>query len=191
MGLNHRPTGYEPAALTPELHPQGYLGIIAYRAPLGYNIVTPMLNAQKIKVTYYHLKHHYLTMNNIVVAVALFIAAGWAWGSVTMMQRNYALQRSVDTQQQQAELLKLQVANMQFQQNYYKSDEYKDLAARTYLELASPGEKVLILPANSAAAKNEQQPAVQKAVSQQPSNFDQWVNFLIGASAAESQTLQK
>lgn len=25
MGSNHRPTGYEPAALTPELHPRGYL----------------------------------------------------------------------------------------------------------------------------------------------------------------------
>ena len=25
MGLNHRPTGYEPAALTTELHPRGYL----------------------------------------------------------------------------------------------------------------------------------------------------------------------
>ena len=24
MGSNHRPTGYEPAALTPELHPRGY-----------------------------------------------------------------------------------------------------------------------------------------------------------------------
>ena len=150
-----------------------------------------MVSMQKIKVTYYRFKHTYFTMNNIVVVLALLIAAGWAWGSVTMMQRNYALQRSVDDQKQQEQLLQLQVATMQYQQNYYKSTEYQDLAAREHLGLASPGEKELILPPNSAAAKQEQQPAVQKAISQPPSNFNQWVSFLVGASAAGSQALQK
>ena len=146
---------------------------------------------QKAKRLYYHVKHSYLTMNNIVVAVAILIAAGWAWGSITMMQRNYALQRDVESQKRQAEILELQVSNMQFEQNYYKSDEYKDLAAREHLGLASPGEKVLILPANSVAAKREEKPAVQLAASQPPSNFDQWVSFLIGNSAANSENLQK
>lgn len=149
------------------------------------------MDTQKAKRFYYHIKHKYFTMNNIVVGVALLIAAGWAWGSITMMQRNYALQRDVDAQKRQAEILELQVANMQYEQNYYKSDEYKDLAAREHLGLASPGEKVLILPANSDAAKREDTPAVQLAVSEPPSNFDQWVNFLIGNNAAGSQTLQK
>ncbi len=146
---------------------------------------------QKAKKFYYHIKHKYLTMNNIVIGVGLLIATGWVWGSVTMMQRNYALQRDVDAQKRQAEILDLQVANMQFEQNYYKSDEYKDLAAREHLGLASPGEKMLILPANSAAAKRDETPAVQQAVNAPPSNFDQWINFLIGNSAASSQTLQK
>ena len=146
---------------------------------------------QKAKRFYYHLKHKYLTMNNIVVGVAILIAAGWAWGSITMMQRNYALQRDVDAQKRQAEILDLQVATMQYEQNYYKSDEYKDLAAREHLGLASPGEKMLILPANSSAAKREETPAVQQAVSKPPSNFDQWVSFLIGNTAASSDTLQK
>ncbi len=149
------------------------------------------MDMQKVKKVYYHLKHNYLTMNNIVVVVALVIAAGWVWGSVTMMQRNYALQRNVDDQKRQAELLELQVANMQYQQNYYKSDEYKDLAAREHLGLAGTGEKVLILPANSTAAKREQQPVLQQVANEPPSNFDQWVSFLIGNSAANSQTLQK
>ena len=119
------------------------------------------------------------------------VAAGWAWGSIAMMQRNYALQRDVESQKRDAEILELEVANMRFEQNYYKSDEYKDLAAREHLGLACPGEKVLILPANSDAAKREQESAVVQAVSEPPSNFDQWVNFLIGNNAASSETLQK
>ena len=149
------------------------------------------MDTQKAKKFYYHLKHKYLTMNNIVVGVALLVAAGWAWGSITMMQRNYALQRDVDAQKRDAEILELEVANMRLGQNYYKSDEYKDLAARELLGLASPDEKVLILPANSSAAKREDKPAVVIAASEPPSNFDQWVNFLIGNSAASSETLQK
>jgi len=149
------------------------------------------MDTQKAKKLYYHLKHKYLTMNNITVGVALLVAAGWAWGSIAMMQRNYALQRDVESQKRDAEILELEVANMRFEQNYYKSDEYKDLAAREHLGLASPGEKVLILPANSDAAKREQESAVVQAVSEPPSNFDQWVNFLIGNNAASSETLQK
>ena len=54
-----------------------------------------MLNAMKkinIRKIYYHLRHRYLTLNNVVIAVALMIGLGWAWGSIGMMQRNFALQ---------------------------------------------------------------------------------------------------
>ena len=93
-----------------------------------------------------------------ILAVALLIAASWAWGSVTVMQRNFALQKDADEQQRQLQLTQLEVDTLQYQQNYYKSDEYKDLAARKFLGLASPGEKVLILPPNSQAAKEESRP---------------------------------
>ena len=133
---------------------------------------------------------HYGTMNNIVVGVALLIAAGWAWGSVTTMQRNFSLQKEVDARQRQLELTDLEVQTLQYQQNYYKSDEYKDLAAREHLGLASPGEKVLFLPPNSPAVKREAEranadpaSASQPAVGSAPSNLQQWVNFFSGVSA--------
>jgi cell division protein FtsB len=139
------------------------------------------MDITRYKKLYYHLKHRYATLNNAIIALALVVAAAWAWGSVSMMQRNYALQRDVDAQKRQAELLELQVATMQYEQNYYKSDEYKDLAARQHLGLASPGEKVLILPANSAAAKKQDTSTeVQQASTQPPSNLDQWINFFFG-----------
>ena len=132
--------------------------------------------------------HRYGTMNNIVIAVALVVAAGWAWGSITTMQRNFALQKEVDARRRELELTDLEVQTLQYQQNYYKSDEYKDLSAREHLVLASPGEKVLLLPPNSPVVKREaqQQATVsdsQPAPGSAPSNFQQWINFFSGASA--------
>ena len=140
-----------------------------------------------IKKKLRHYWREYGTMNNIVVGVALLIAASWAWGSVTVMQRNFALQKDSDEQQRQVELTELEVATLKYQQNYYKSDEYKDLAARMYLGLAAPGEKVLILPPNSEDAKSDGAAKVaanKPAAGAATSNLDQWVNFLIGNNSA-------
>jgi cell division protein FtsB len=143
-----------------------------------------LTNIQKRAKHYWRI---YGTMNNIVVVVALVIAASWAWGSVMVMQRNFALQKDADEQQRQLELTQLEVETLKYQQNYYSSDEYKDLAARTYLGLASPGEKVLILPPNSASVKDEAVRLATKPVvvtkNTARNNIDQWINFLAGNSA--------
>ncbi len=133
----------------------------------------------------YHVVHNYLTMNNLVVVVALLIAASWAWGSIGVVQKNYALQRVVDDKRRQSQLVQLQTDNLAYEQKYYHSAEYQELQARERLGLVQPGEKVLILPPNSASAK-----AVDQATSPlntvtnlpQPSNFQQWVNFLFGGN---------
>ena len=105
-----------------------------------------------------------------------------------MMQTNFAAQKSVDDQQRELDLMQLEVDTLQYQQNYYKSDEYKDLAARTNLGLASPGEKVLLLPKNSEAivasdAADTKKETTTKSTSQAASNLEQWVNFLLGNNA--------
>ena len=135
-----------------------------------------------------HLWHTYGTVNNIVMAVALCVAASWIWGTVTQMQTNFAAQRSVDEQKRQLQLTELQVATLQYQQNYYKSDEYKDLAARTKLGLVSPGEKVLVLSPNSQAVIDQDaadEKTTAEGVSQAPkgTNLEQWLKFLTGQSA--------
>ncbi len=146
------------------------------------------MNTKQLTKLLYQLKHRYLTMENVVIAVALLIAAGWAWGSISMMQRNYSLQRDIDAQKRDVELAQLEVESLQYQQNYYKSDEYRDLSARENLGLASPGEKVLILPRNSAEAKKDST-IVQTAapVAETPSNLEQWMTFLLGGNAGGLQ----
>lgn len=138
-----------------------------------------------IRKLYYHARHRYLTLNSVVVAVAFCIAASWAWGSVGVMERNYGLQREVDTKYRQQQLLELETATLSYQQRYYKSAEYQELAVRERLGLAKSGEKALILPPNSQAATESDAKAVQanKTVAITPSNFEQWMNFLLGGNS--------
>jgi hypothetical protein len=138
----------------------------------------------------YHVRHRYLTMNNIVIAVAFFIGASWAWGSIGMMQRNYDLQKQVDTKARQLKLTELETQNLAYEQRYYQSSEYQELEVRKRLGLANPGEHVLILPPNTQQAKEADAVVVNKPVRtlEPTSDFQQWMNFLFGGNR---QNLQK
>ncbi len=140
---------------------------------------------QKLQKLYYRLKRDILTTNNLIVIGAMCIAVSWAWGSVSVMDRNYKLQRELDDKTRQEKLVQLEKDTLQYQQNYFRSDEYKELAARQTLGLGTPGESVLILPPNSVAAQTEdsqQAKTTAKPVVQQ-SNFQLWMNFLFGGKA--------
>lgn len=131
--------------------------------------------------TIYALRHKYLTFNNVIIIVAFVIAAGWVWGSLEVMQRNYALQKEVDFKRRQLQLTELQKDSLALQNRYYETDEYRELAARQSLGLVRPGERVLILPANSEAATASDAPKPEVALPQETtSNFEQWLNFLFG-----------
>lgn len=140
------------------------------------------INSTNLRRLYYHVRHNYFTTNNLVVVIGLLIAASWAWGSVQAMERNYALQKEVDYKQRELRLAELETQKLQFEQNYYKSDEYKELAVREKLGLVSPGEKVLILPPNSEAASAEEDAATTAPRAVAESNLQQWVNFLFGGA---------
>ena len=137
-----------------------------------------------IRRIYYHIRHRYITPNNLVIVVAFVIGAGWAWGSVGVMQRNFDLQKEIDSKQRQQLLLELETESLAYQQNYYKTAEYQELAARERLGLGMAGEKALVLPPNTDAAKQADQVAIrQSTVSEkQPTNFTQWMNFLFGGN---------
>lgn len=140
---------------------------------------------QKINIRkfIYHVRHKYLTFNNLVILTAFLIAAGWIWGSLQVMQRNYGLQKEVDQKRRELQLAELQKSSLELQQRYYQTNEYKELAARESLGLVMPGEKVLILPENSEAAKKSDEKRVTNVPSAPQateSNLEQWLNFLFG-----------
>lgn len=137
--------------------------------------------------------HIYGKWNNVVLLLAALATVALFIGTVSNIKRNFDAQRNLEELQRQAELTQLEVDMLKLQQNYYKTDEYKDLAARRDLGLASPGEDVLILPKNSQAVVDEDardskseleslQRSEQKPDEKQ-SNFNQWLDFLSGKFA--------
>ena len=140
----------------------------------------------------YTARHEYLTYNNLVLLAALLIAAGWAWGSLQVMQRNYSLQREVDYKKKELQLAELQKDNLRLENKYYQTDEYKELALRESLGLVMPGEKLLVLPENSDAAKAADTTASTTGTSttttQKTSNIEQWLNFLFGGYSKSMQS---
>lgn len=137
-----------------------------------------------IRRLYYHVRHNYFTLNNVVIGVAFLIAAGWVWGSLGVMQRNYDLQKDLDYKKRQLQLAELQTRSLELEGRYYKTREYQELAVRQDLGLVLPGEAVLVLPPNTQMAK-EADKVVQTQVNVTPliaSNFTQWMNFLFGAN---------
>ena len=139
-----------------------------------------------IRRIFYQIRHKYLTLNNAVIAIAFIIAAGWVVGSLDVMQRNYKLQKELDDKSRQLIVAQLDTDSAKLQQRYYKTDEYKELAVRQRLGLVTPGESVLILPANSEAVKNADKAnlaAISTPEPVQSSNFSQWMNFLFGGNS--------
>ena len=110
------------------------------------------------------------------------------WGSVQAMQKNYELRRSVDSLQREASLVELEMQMLEYEQRYLQSEEYKKLAVRERLGYGDPGEKVLMLPANSAEASQSDavgQEVVTPAEQPPVSNVSQWMNFLFGGNVQE------
>jgi len=144
-----------------------------------------------IRRSYYQFCHKYFTLNNVVVFIGLAIAAGWVWGSLGVMQRNYTLQKELDDKSRQLIVAELDTASAQLAQRYYQTDEYKELAVRERLGLATQGESVLILPQNSETAKNADKIATtESTVALAPeSNLWQWINFLFGGNIKKLSNL--
>ena len=140
---------------------------------------------RKIQRLVYTIRHRYITMNNVVLAAAAVIAISWAWASVQAVQRNYALQQEVDDKHRQEQLIRLQTENLQYEQKYYQSREYQTLEVKRRLGLAEPGEKLLILPPNTEAAKaadKDDRSTIATIQSAPPAPFQQWMDFLFGGN---------
>ena len=186
--LNYLPSGYEPPALTDELQPRTSYYTMYFNL-LGYNSIKVLMPDINIRKLIYTIRHKYLTFNNVVIAAAFLIAASWVWGSLEVMQRNYSLQKEVDIKERQLQLTKLQRDSLELQKKYYQTDEYKELAVRDTLGLVKPGEKLLILPDNSAAAKAADAPKQQVVVAPEAiPNLQQWLNFLFGGNSKSINT---
>ena len=132
-------------------------------------------------LTFLHRWRHMATLNNAALVLALLVTLGWLWGTVTSLQRNFALQQQVDALDQDIDLLKIENESLKYQGKYYSSDEYIELSARARLNKAAAGEKLVILPPQPKVEHS--QPGSLKTSAPDTSNFEQWVRFFFGRRA--------
>lgn len=125
-----------------------------------------------------HNLRKYLTLNNIVLGVALILALSWAWSTIGVLQKNYDLQRQVEQGRLDNEIIEIENQNLALQQAYYKTDEFLELQAREKLNKALPGEHLVVLPRISDQASTDM--ADESLNIPEQTNFEQWMEFLFG-----------
>ena len=136
---------------------------------------------QKIKTFFrrmrYFTKRDILTLNNVVLVIALILCFSWTWGAISSMTRNWALEEKLKSRQLETAKLELEVETLKLEKQYNETEEYQELMARAKLGKKLKGETVVILPENSEAAKTKY---IQKDTekSEYRSNFSQWLDFL-------------
>ena len=120
----------------------------------------------------------------MLVFVAL--AGAVTWNGAVSIQQNFALQKKVVTLQEQNNVQKLQNETQKLRNEYYKTDEYKELAARRLFGKAAAGERVYIVPKEVALSKVSPQTKADTTpqVVQNPvelpkyqQNFQDWLDF--------------
>jgi len=131
----------------------------------------------KLRQLIYRLRKDYLTLNNMVLVVALMLCASWAWSAVSTMTRNWELEQKLEARQLYAQKLTLEIANMELEQEYYRTEEYQELMARSKQDKMLPGETMVVLPENSRVAR-EKYARDEIAVTEEMSNFETWLGFL-------------
>jgi cell division protein FtsB len=130
-------------------------------------------------MNFHHIRHlikHYYTLDNIVLFAAILLAVGFIWSTMGALQNNYVLQRQVDILRSQVEASRLESDTLQLENTYFASDEYLELQARQQFGKASPGEHMIILPANTVSdtvTANANKPTDIAS----NSNFQAWLNF--------------
>ena len=120
-------------------------------------------------------------LNQIVQIFGILIAMSLIWNTVKVVQKNYGLQSQVDKLNDEIAILELQNQQLKYDIEYYKTDDYLELAAREKFNKKAPGERVVVLPAKDISdppTAEEQAKLTPKP--QYKENLEQWLYFLFG-----------
>lgn len=117
------------------------------------------------------------------------IAVLVTWSSVKVVQTNYDLQKQISGMLQQNDVQQLDNNNLKLKNEYFKTNEYLELAARRHFNKAAPGERLLIIPKEVALAHSIDVPkpktiddhvaeTAKASGTSSQHNFDAWLDFL-------------
>lgn len=128
----------------------------------------------------YKLRHDFFSVENVVLFLAIVLCFTWTYQSIKAMSRNWELSEKITASRKDLELAKIEVELAEIENEYYKSEEYQEIAARKNLDKQYPGEHMVVMPENSVEAKNdEDQNKVTVEPEKEYSNFEKWMKFLL------------
>lgn len=124
-------------------------------------------------------------VRNVGVLVFTVILLLITWSGIKAIQTNYGLQKQIARLEQENDVRRLENANLAFQNQYYTTEQYKEVTARQNLGLGAPGETELLISKDLALAHTVKQPgaaAIKESVPNQPfwqRNFQAWIDFFL------------
>lgn len=126
----------------------------------------------------------YFSLGALGVYLIAVVSLSVAWASTKAIQRNYQLMKEISVLEQEADIAAQKVANQKLENEYYKSDAFLELAARSQLNKAAPGERLMIVPRSVALAKlpagSDKIDEVVEVVKTKLPNWQAWLQFLTG-----------
>ena len=127
----------------------------------------------------FRLTHNVFLVENIVLALAVFLCLLWTCQSIAAMQRNWELSETLTREKRELELLSVEVDTLSLENDYYKTAEYQELMARKLFDKQLPGEHMVVMPENSSAALAKHEVAEPEAPApRELSNLEQWLAYL-------------
>lgn len=124
------------------------------------------------------MSHDFFSVENVVLLTAILLCFTWTYQSIQSMSRNWELTERLSKDRKELQLLELENEMAELENEYYRTEEYQELAARKLANKQLPGENMVYLEENSEEAKNKH--SVAKVVEEKKSysNPEKWVMFL-------------
>jgi cell division protein FtsB len=147
----------------------------------------PQDNKESLKKIFKHL-----TDVRILGLLAFgVIAVLITWSGLKTAKTNYELEKQISRLQQRNDVERLENENLKLKNEYYKSQQYLELAARSKFNKAKPGEKLYLVPEevelsntlespSQARKKKARQETGDKPAYQR--NVEAWTDFLFNKS---------
>lgn len=126
----------------------------------------------------FKLKHDFLSVENVVLMLAVILCLTWTYQSIVAITKNWTLADKLAVSKNELALMEVEVESAELENEYYKSNEYQELQARKLLDKQSAGERMVILPENSEAAKNKHIEQTEVEKKREYSNFEKWMMYL-------------
>ncbi|HSX43568.1 MAG TPA: hypothetical protein VLF59_05810 [Candidatus Saccharimonadales bacterium] len=143
---------------------------------------------EKLEPHIVRTKAYLLTLRdvrNVGVLVFTVILLLITWSGIKAIQTNYGLEKQISRLQQENEVGVLDNANLSLQNQYFLSDQYKEVTARENLGLGMAGETELLVPTSTALSHTVRPKGAVASKSSVPEqafwqhNFQEWVDFFL------------